>query len=183
MCGIKAKAAVGPMEGSLPQYSRAKPAWEASARRLLRLPKEGTNDGALVLLVCSLCVLPLAAAAAFLSGPLLTWAALGFASTLCGLAVQQYVWYTSCTDVECWRADAPAVLALAVAGHAAAVVVARHGALVACMCAIVAILMPSQSSRASLLVLLDACMLVGPMVYNRTLGSLFDGADKARKRE
>jgi len=173
VCGIKAKAAVGPMEGSLPQYSRAKPAWEASARRLLRLPKEGTNDGALVLLVCSLCVLPLAAAAAFLSGPLLTWAALGFASTLCGLAVQQYVWYTSCTDVECWRADAPAVLAL----------IFVSAALVACMCAIVAILMPSQSSRASLLVLLDACMLVGPMVYNRTLGSLFDGADKARKRE
>lgn len=98
--------------------SSPKPAWELAIRQQIGLPRHSTaNDDARVLLRISFMVAA-AAVIVSLAAPFLflRYACIFIASAFVGIALQQYVWYTSRIYTECWTDEGAPVVALVVLG-------------------------------------------------------------------
>ena len=146
-------------------------AWEARLRRLLQLPRHNTaNDGAAVLAHIAGAGALFGLLGWLVSSPALAWAALTSGSGVCGLALQQYTWYTACSPVECWADEAAPVLSIIV----------LTGLLLMGIGMVFALLLGVLGLRALVLGGLATILLVGPWLGNRIIGSLYDGLDKAK---
>ncbi len=151
-----------------------RPAWELALRVRMGCPRYFTaNEGASELLR--------AGAAALIAGwciwacgpPLLAWAALVGSHCSAGLALCQYVHYTSRTHAECWEVERAPVITLVLGSAAIA-------AFITLPCTL---LLPILvTSTASLLLALCAALLLLPTACVGALGSLYDGTVKSIRR-
>ena len=152
--------------------------WEARLRVRLRCPRYFTaNEGASELLR--------ATGAALIAGwciwacgpPLLTAASLIGAHCSAGLALCQYVHYTSRTHAECWEAErAPVITIVAASGVIAAFIA------LPCTLVLPLLLQSARVGAAPLLLALCAAVLLLPTAAVGALGSLYDGTAKSIRR-
>ena len=97
-------------------------------------------------------------------------AALVAGCSLCGLALQQYAWYTACTSIDCWADEAPPVLFIMV----------LSSLLLGLMGIVFATLLALLGARALVLGGMCALLLVAPRLGVWVIGSLYDGVEKAK---